>query len=210
MKDEIYNIAYKYLNRFNFDEDVIQDAMLKLHLNINKFDPDRGTIQTFIFEIAKNIKISTWRKDKEKNTYPISNFVREGNDDEYNPMLNLISSNELSPLDYIISLEEDKNALQRIEMLSDNHKETLFKFIAGQYNGATGTNRSKLRRAIESFKQNKRKEKYILRNIKTGAKYLCSSFTEAAKIAGISLETVRVSLKENRLFAKKTYQIKNI
>jgi len=63
--DRIYRFTY-YLMRDEFAaEDATQNTFLKAWNNLQNFSPDKGTFQSYLFTIARNLVIDSQRKKKE-------------------------------------------------------------------------------------------------------------------------------------------------
>lgn len=63
--DRIYRFTY-YLTRDEFAaEDITQNTFLKAWNNLPNFSTDRGTFQSYLFTIARNLVIDAQRKKKE-------------------------------------------------------------------------------------------------------------------------------------------------
>jgi len=221
--NELIKIAYEYLKRNNYDEDLIQDALIKLYTNIDKFDPEKSSIQTFALTIAKRIAIDVWRKDKNNDIRPFTDFERKtyGNDleDTYNSVTNELHSNDLSPIDKLIVDEEVDNVEKLFQKLPLSQFTIMHLFYIKQltveeitaeeqisYENAKtllSRGRSNLKRIINGHKLSK---KYLLINITTNEETEVKTYKEAAGIVGCTVESVRLAYKENRVF-KKNFRI---
>lgn len=57
----LFSFVYRYLRNHEDTQDVVQDALVKVYVSIEKFDLSRK-FSTYIFEIAKNTAISKLRQ----------------------------------------------------------------------------------------------------------------------------------------------------
>lgn len=60
----LYNILIKYVRRKDVAEDLLQDVFVKIWKNIESFDPERGTLFTWMLNIARNLAIDFLRSSE--------------------------------------------------------------------------------------------------------------------------------------------------
>ena len=140
MKDSTYiELADKQLRKFERDEDLIQEVLLKIYLNLNKFNSKKGTFQAFVNVIHNRVKIDLFRKVK--NTEHITNVFSEFNqdstngsgfDDVYNPMVGSLISDEPSPEDKLIALEKRDSLLKALKMISPQRAKAIYLYYFRQ------------------------------------------------------------------------------
>ncbi len=58
----LYGLGTQLLNDRGLAEELVQETFVRLWRNAPRFDPDRGTPQTFIFAIARRLAIDLWRR----------------------------------------------------------------------------------------------------------------------------------------------------
>jgi len=123
-------IIYKIANSFKKDEDdkkdLVQEIVLQLWRSFSSYDA-RSKLSTWIYRVALNVAIASYRKEKRKNELitPISESIiafdeeESPNEKEYN--LNLLQQfiSELKELDraLILLYLEEKNGKEMAEIL---------------------------------------------------------------------------------------------
>jgi RNA polymerase sigma-70 factor (ECF subfamily) len=60
-KDVLYRFAYRMTGSGTVAEDVVQDCFLHLWRKPDQFDPDRGTLRSWLLGIARNNILKRWR-----------------------------------------------------------------------------------------------------------------------------------------------------
>ena len=71
----------KYSQYYDIDDDV-SEILIKIFLNINSFDCERGVFKSWVFSIAKNHMIDKWRTNT--INVSVSNSISFSNNLEYN------------------------------------------------------------------------------------------------------------------------------
>ncbi len=124
-------------------EDVLQDAFTMVWKNIEKYDPSKGRLFTWLFNVTRNCAINTTRSKNYKS--------QQKNDslDDY-VITSLQTGNDLSAIDHIglrkqvHSLRKDyKNVLELSYFNGYTHEE-----IAKILNIPSGTVKTRLRNAL--------------------------------------------------------------
>lgn len=69
-----------YRSGFNREvaEDLLMDIVFKAFKNFSKFDPDKGSFKTWIFAIAHNHLINSWREKRRKQSVSLDQLEEEG------------------------------------------------------------------------------------------------------------------------------------
>jgi RNA polymerase sigma-70 factor (ECF subfamily) len=60
-KDSIYAFTYRLTGSGSAADDLTQDCFLELFLKPERFDPERGTLRSFLLGIARNLALKRWR-----------------------------------------------------------------------------------------------------------------------------------------------------
>jgi RNA polymerase sigma-70 factor (ECF subfamily) len=74
----LYGIVLKIVKSEEVAEDVLQDAFVKIWKNVSSYDSSKGTLFTWILNVARNTAIDRIRSQEYKNTakiQPIDNNV---------------------------------------------------------------------------------------------------------------------------------------
>ena len=74
--DALYGIALRILHRDSFAEDAIQKSFLKIWNNIDKFDPEKSTLFTWMVRIVKNTaidirRLKSFQKEEKSETLDV-------------------------------------------------------------------------------------------------------------------------------------------
>lgn len=83
--DRIYRFVYFLVRDEHLAEDITQNTFLKAWKKIGDFSSERGTVQAFLYTIARNLVIDTQRKKKEQIlSVEIENLIPSGENLEEN------------------------------------------------------------------------------------------------------------------------------
>lgn len=213
---ELIKIAYDYLLKNNFDEDLIQDALVKLYVNLEKFNPEKSSIQSFAFTIAKRIEIDKWRKEKNRKEINLSNFDKLGKDGEYNIITSFIPSDEFNPEEKMIKTQDIENLSNLINKLPISQLTIMHLFYIKQLNVKEIADKEQISyRRVRYYLSEGREnigrilngeivdKEYAVINTENNQKKIAKTFKEASKIIGCTLESARLGFKENRVIKKK-------
>jgi RNA polymerase sigma-70 factor (ECF subfamily) len=64
----IYNLAYRFVGRFEEAEDLAQEIFLKVYRNLRSYSPESGALVTWIVQVGRNHIIDHYRKFKIERT----------------------------------------------------------------------------------------------------------------------------------------------
>jgi RNA polymerase sigma-70 factor (ECF subfamily) len=70
----LYGIILKIVHSEELAEDILQDAFIKIWKNVAAYDPSKGTLFTWILNVARNTAIDKIRSQKHKNTSQIQSL----------------------------------------------------------------------------------------------------------------------------------------
>lgn len=62
-KDSIYAFTYRLTGSSAAADDLTQDCFLELFLKPERFDPERGSLRSFLLGIARNLALKRWRRE---------------------------------------------------------------------------------------------------------------------------------------------------
>jgi RNA polymerase sigma-70 factor (ECF subfamily) len=60
----VYGLCYRFTGDASEAEDVTQDVFLKIYRNLASFDTEKGTLQTWITTLTRNLLVDTYRRAK--------------------------------------------------------------------------------------------------------------------------------------------------
>lgn len=126
--DQYYTALYRYfyfhLGNQQDAEDLAGVVFLKAWRSLNKFNPDKGTFKAWIYRVAHNVLIDSYRKQR-NDEVPLDEFTNPGNTDKRLEDT-LISKQQTERLYKILqSLDERSRAVIVYRFISGfNHRET--------------------------------------------------------------------------------------
>ncbi len=198
--------VYRILSYHRLEQDDEQEIAIKIWQSQDSYNEDYA-LSTWIGAIVKNFLISKKRSKKEEISnlqIPLSYFEQENEQGHITSSIEpFLASNELSPIDEMIAQENKEELLNRINKLDKIYSEALLKYLRGDYDSTYVTERVKLSRAKDALVQDKKKERYKLIDLQNKQEFYVESLTEAAKIADITTEGIRLALNKSGLFKKK-------
>ena len=65
----IYNLAYRFVGRFDEAEDLTQEIFIKVYRTLNSYRPESGAFVTWIVRVGRNHIIDHYRKFKTERTH---------------------------------------------------------------------------------------------------------------------------------------------
>ncbi len=139
-------------------DDDMQDIAIKIWTKKDTYDSSKAALSTWVFRIIRNHLID--KRKKERVEFPMSNFdlpemsLEEGSDG--NCVTNKLASEELSPIDNMIALEEREELLERIKQLPRAQRESALKYLEGDMSNRTRVN---VTRAVEYLREGKKKQR---------------------------------------------------
>ena len=77
----IYAICYRFTNSQSDAEDLTQDVFLKVYRNLENFDPAKGSFQTWLTTLARNMLVDHFRRTKLKRATDSMDVSLSGEDD---------------------------------------------------------------------------------------------------------------------------------
>lgn len=117
----IYEIAYKIVKNRQDAEDVLDNVMISIMKNLDKFiDKDETSIQAQIVTYSKNTAINVYNKNKRKvlNEVPFSDFEEQGNELD-------IADGTTEIEKIVVSNETVRIVREKIELLPEDYEDAL-------------------------------------------------------------------------------------
>jgi DNA-directed RNA polymerase specialized sigma24 family protein len=209
--EQIYNqLAFNH----QLTDDDRQELAIQLWTKREQYVASAGTLSAWVNAAANNYLVSKSRSKKEREnnlTNPLSNYEREEEGHTTNYISDFLASDELSPLEWMVDIQEKKMSLKNaLNKLTEKDKEMVKSIIAGNFTFKSSADRLRFKRILDKIKSDKQEnKKFVLTNMLTGQEYAVTNLVEASKIAGCTHELVRQALKKNGIFKKKTWKISN-
>ncbi|MBS4192528.1 RNA polymerase sigma factor [Bacillus sp. FJAT-49705] len=64
LKPSLFSFLFRYTRDEQLSADLVQDAFMKLHRYKNNFHPDKGSVKTYLFQIAYSLMITKLNRRK--------------------------------------------------------------------------------------------------------------------------------------------------
>lgn len=64
LKPSLYSFLFRYTRDEQLSADLVQDAFMQLHRNKNRYQPDKGSVKTYLFQIAYHLMINKIERKK--------------------------------------------------------------------------------------------------------------------------------------------------
>ena len=77
----IYAICYRFTGSAHDAEDLTQDVFLKLYRNLASFDTQKGSFQTWITTLARNLLVDNFRRSRQDRITDSIDATSDGNPD---------------------------------------------------------------------------------------------------------------------------------
>ncbi len=83
----VYGLGLRLLGDQGLAEDLVQETFLRLWRSAPSFDPDRGTVRTFLFTIARRAAVDLWRRRRDRIEVAGSGIEPVVEDDAFEALL---------------------------------------------------------------------------------------------------------------------------
>lgn len=144
--NKIYRFVYYLVGDEFSAEDITQNTFLKAWNNIANFSLERGTFQSYLYTIARNLVIDNQRKKKVYSLEGLENVIETHENRENELWKNQASQKVHEALD---DLDEDDRQIIILRYFEEMH----FDEIAGVLGKEPGTVRVKVHRLMETLRQ---------------------------------------------------------
>lgn len=156
----IYNFVLRYTNKQEVAEDILQETFTRVWFASHTFNPNRGSVKTWIFTIALNITRNEMSLKRYSYQYLDIDEVFETNAE--------LTDDKINPYDILEDIETKDRLTKAIESLNPYLKEIIllkhfqglkFKEIAEMTNTPEGTLKARFHNALSMLKKTLKKEK---------------------------------------------------
>ncbi len=146
----IYGVINKIVNNTEFAEDATQDVFVKIYKNIDKFDPAKAKLATWLINVSRNTALDVVKS---------KNYVAQVKNHNVEEVVNMVDRQTQSSTQIAVDTIDIK---KNIEILEPELKQLveLFYFkaytqqdIADELNIPLGTIKTRLRKALEILRQ---------------------------------------------------------
>ena len=140
----IYGLGKRLLGDTGLAEELVQETFLRLWRSADRFDPSRGSAQSFIYAIARRLAIDIWRRPSSRPFQPEDEAARADPERTLDRLLL-----ELSVRDALDSLSDAHR-----EVLELSYKGDLTQVeIAARLGLSVGTVKSRTFHALRNFQR---------------------------------------------------------
>ena len=115
---ELFNYLRRYLGNAEMAEDAFQGAFLQVHLKCEQFQEGRR-FRPWLYTIATNQAIDARRRNKRHRMVSLDT-PREQDHEDVGRLVNLLESDDRSPLDSAVSAEREKIVRRSLDELPEN------------------------------------------------------------------------------------------
>ena len=120
----IYAICYRFTGSGSDAEDLTQDLFLKLYKNLSSFDTQKGSFQTWITTLARNLLVDHFRRTRLDRASDSLDATFNGEDDGAS-MADRLADPSPSPEHHIASLELKIRVQAALKQLSPELREAV-------------------------------------------------------------------------------------
>ena len=137
----LYGLGLRMLGDRGLAEELVQETFVRIWRTADRFDPDRGTVPTFIFAIARRLAIDLWRRPSSRPFQPESEAAGEP-DTEFDHVLLQVAVRD--------ALDSLSDAHRQVLELS-YHSDLTQTEIARRLGISVGTVKSRSYHALRAF-----------------------------------------------------------
>lgn len=137
----VFDFIYRLTRRVDLAEDITQECFLALVRAPERFNPDRGTIKTYLFAIARNVLLKNYRDERAGE--PVDESASIHTDSQSTFEISLAVENAIAALPH---LQQEALVLFQYEGLT-------LEEIAQIVGADVGTVKSRLHRARERLRK---------------------------------------------------------
>jgi RNA polymerase sigma-70 factor (ECF subfamily) len=119
----VYGLCYRFTGSTHDAEDLTQDVFLKIYGNLASFDLSRGSIQTWITTLTRNLLVDHFRRSRQQR---VTDSIDAGWDDtEEQKMADKLSDTRPTPHDRAAAKEIEKMVQQALTKISPELREAV-------------------------------------------------------------------------------------
>lgn len=83
----IYGLGLHLLGDRGLAEDLVQETFVRLWRSSPRFDPDRGSVKTFVFTLARRAAVDLWRRRRDPHAVAAHGPEQAVDDDSFEELL---------------------------------------------------------------------------------------------------------------------------
>lgn len=117
---ELYSYLRNYLGDAQMAEDTFQATFLQVHLKCQQFEPGRR-VRPWLYTVATNQAIDAQRRNRRHRMVSLDRCGGSGwgDDEDSGPLMNLLDSPEVSPVERFESAEEGEQVRLAVDRLPE-------------------------------------------------------------------------------------------
>jgi len=139
----LYGLGLRMLGDRGLAEELVQETFVRIWRTADRFDPERGTVPTFIFAIARRLAIDLWRRPSSRPFEPESESAGKP-DTEFDQVLLQVAVRD--------ALDSLSDAHRQVLELS-YHSDLTQTEIARRLGISVGTVKSRSYHALRAFQR---------------------------------------------------------
>ncbi len=121
----VYALCYRFTGNGADAEDLSQDVFLKVHRNLENFDSAKGSFQTWLTTLARNLLVDHFRRSRQERATDSLDANWEGSDDESPSLSTRIEDGGPSPHASAVSHQTAAIVQQALTQLSPELREAV-------------------------------------------------------------------------------------
>jgi RNA polymerase sigma-70 factor (ECF subfamily) len=151
----IYALCFRFTGNAADAQDLTQDVFIKVHKNLASFDLSKGSFQTWLTTLARNLLVDHFRRSRNDRATDSIDANWEQTEDDHPPLSNRLEDGSPSPHSSAVSRQTAAIVQQALTRLSPELREAVilrdlqdldYKEIAQVLNVPEGTVKSRISR----------------------------------------------------------------
>ena len=119
----VYALCYRFTGSGSDAEDLTQDVFLKVYGNLSSFDTDRGSFQTWITTLTRNLLVDHFRRSKQQR---VTSSMDEGWDESDDlPLVHRLAQSGPDPHDRAVQKQLEKLVQEALVKISPELREAV-------------------------------------------------------------------------------------
>lgn len=120
----VYGLCYRFTGSPNDAEDLTQEVFLKVYGNLAAFDLTRGSFQTWITTLTRNLLVDHFRRSRAQRVTDSMDAGWEGNGDDI-PLIQRLADNKPTQHDKAVQKEIEKMVQEALTKISPELREAV-------------------------------------------------------------------------------------
>lgn len=129
----VYSICYLFCGSTQDAEDLVQDAFLKIWMNLSSYDPARGELKGWIATVTRNQRVDRYRRTgQDRRTESIDSISEKSEEGGAVPMAQRIPDLRPTPHDVAVTSEITGIVTNAVRKISPEMREVVtMRFVHG-------------------------------------------------------------------------------